>query len=1369
MDRRVEKSVMQNSDKKQPVDSGMLSWFNLKTICISPLEALPVRRRGIVPPRIQRPMSGIIRGMRVNAVSFTTLSAILLSAMLPAQAQNLLTGPNTVVFTATAGGANPPPQTVVVNHTGATPRPYVVNVGTSNGGNWLSASVSTGVTPSRFTLTATSSGLGQGLYSGTVIINSTGLPPARVDVTLNVTSTPQLTSSVNTLSFFRNTTADITTEEQLLVVSSTGSPINFNLATTTSDGGSWLIVASNPATTPGVVSARVNASGLAPGNYNGTIAISAQGLNTINVPVTLVVSANPFLTLGSTSLNLTAVRNGPAVTQSVPIQSSGGPVPFSASASSVGNWLIASPLNGTAPGNLDISANPAGLPSGTYSGTVQISAPGAANATISLPVNLVVTELPVISASQRSFTFDFPDATLPGNRLIRDLPAISVTASAANVIYSVSATTVNGGPWLTVGPGSATAPSDIGANIDATGLAPGTYVGAITITGPGNSVVIPVRIRVNSNAQVTVDPGTVTFNFQKGQTLPSNQVVNIKSTGAAFSYQTSVTAITPAGSTWLTGAASTSTTPGTLTLGINQAVAATLANGQYTATVSVAGQMGITPPIATPPTVNVVLNVSESPQFNVSPTSLDVVVPLGGPAPAQRSIAITATDNSSRAYTATATTTTGGTWLLVGPNAGNTPQNLSVSVLPGSLGVGVYEGTIQVTVPSISATPQSVRVRLIIQAGNSVSVSATSLAFTQVSGGAAPAARSINLNSVPAAVSFQVTTSTNGGGSWLIVSPNGGTTPSTLSVAVSGASLAAGIYTGSIGISSGDVGSDPVTIPVTLTVTSPGLTLTPPSISLFATPGSVTPVTQQFSVAAGGATAAFTVVATTQSGGGWLTVSANSGTAPASLTITGNPSGLSAGTYTGTITVTAPGVNNSPQTLPVTFTIATAPPAGRQLLAQIADGAGWKSTITLVNLDRDPAPFTLSFRAGDGTPLRVPVDGSPGRLESIQDVIPVGGSRIIQTLGTDGTLSQGWADMTSTKLISGLAVFRQTVTGRPDQEAAVLATSPVSRFLLPYDNTQGFVSSMALVNTNATQSRGTTITPRDEAGVALPGNTINLPPLGHNAFVMSERIPSIAGRRGVADFSSSGSDFSALGLRFNPGGSFTSLPVLTPTTGVPPATQVISQIADGSAWKSTITLVNLDAVPAAFTLRFWRQNGTALLMPLAGAPAADTITGTIPVGGTRIIETAGGNTDLVQGWAELSATANVGGLAVFRQRVNNNDQEAAVSLTATSTRFTMPFDNLNSFVTAMAIVNSSATLGATINVTFRDENGQQIGTGTISLPGRGYSPFALTDQFPIIRNRRGVAEFSSPGTQITGLGLRFNPGGAFTSFPVLPQ
>ena len=113
---------------------------------------------------------------------------------------------------------------------------------------------------------------------------------------------------------------------------------------------------------------------------------------------------------------------------------------------------------------------------------------------------------------------------------------------------------------------------------------------------------------------------------------------------------------------------------------------------------------------------------------------------------------------------------------------------------------------------------------------------------------------------------------------------------------------------------------------------------------------------------------------------GWLAAAPGSGVSPGTVTLTANPGTLAAGTYTGTVVITVAGLANSPISIPVSLSIAAVAPAGRQIIAQIADGAGWKTTITLVNLDTVPANYTLRFFASDGALLRLPFEGGTFHL-----------------------------------------------------------------------------------------------------------------------------------------------------------------------------------------------------------------------------------------------------------------------------------------------------------------------------------------------------------------------------------------------------
>ena len=96
--------------------------------------------------------------------------------------------------------------------------------------------------------------------------------------------------------------------------------------------------------------------------------------------------------------------------------------------------------------------------------------------------------------------------------------------------------------------------------------------------------------------------------------------------------------------------------------------------------------------------------------------------------------------------------------------------------------------------------------------------------------------------------------------------------------------------------------------------TGPRLVLSPPALS-FTTGGS-----QTVSVTSSAAALSFAAVASTTSGGNWLSVSPSTATTPASLSIAAGA--LPApGSYSGTVTISAPGADNSPQTIAVSLTV----------------------------------------------------------------------------------------------------------------------------------------------------------------------------------------------------------------------------------------------------------------------------------------------------------------------------------------------------------------------------------------------------------------------------------------------------------------
>jgi hypothetical protein len=89
----------------------------------------------------------------------------------------------------------------------------------------------------------------------------------------------------------------------------------------------------------------------------------------------------------------------------------------------------------------------------------------------------------------------------------------------------------------------------------------------------------------------------------------------------------------------------------------------------------------------------------------------------------------------------------------------------------------------------------------------------------------------------------------------------------------------------------------------------------------------------------------------------WLSVSPGSGTAPSTLTVTINPTGLAVGSHTATITVTAAGVAGSPRTVAVTLDVAAQPIAAApvdKIKRYRPTASGWRRVIDLPDLATTP-------------------------------------------------------------------------------------------------------------------------------------------------------------------------------------------------------------------------------------------------------------------------------------------------------------------------------------------------------------------------------------------------------------------------------
>jgi uncharacterized protein (TIGR03437 family) len=648
----------------------------------------------------------------------------------------------------------------------------------------------------------------------------------------------------------------------------------------------------------------------------GAIALASGG-NTTLIVVSLTATNDPNLDVSDDQLTfyyqLGALVPG---AQTVALTSTGSVLAFTAAATTTdaGTWLKITPASGSTAADLSVSVDPKGLKAGTYTGKITIDAAEAANTPEVIDVQLVVTAKPLLQADHQQLSFDY----LTGNQAPAS-QTLHLTSSGANFSFAVSGSTTSGGNWLLL-PTRGTTPGDISVGINPTGLSPGTYTGKVTFTSAdaGNSPqAVPVTLKVSALNPFSVFPAELSFAFQTSHALPPNQSIALSATGVPVNF-TATASVTGSGPKWLSVSPSSGTTPATLAVAVNPA---TLEPGSYSGSITIsAGDVVLA-------TVPVKLLVANTPLLSIAPASASFSVPEGTVFTSLAKVNLTSTDAATAMpFTLDWKTANGGNWLLVSPLALATPAEVDIFGNAAGLPPGVYAGTITVTSSAASNSPQTIPVQLTIVSNNKAAVTPASLSFAQTVNGTPAAPQQLAVSTTTGALPFTTAAATTSGGNWLSVNPATGTTPGAVTVSVNAAGLAAGTYKGSVNISVPGAGNSLLTVPVTLVLSAAAqLNVSPASLKFTAQVGAAGPPAQPLLVSAGSTgNLNFSAAATTAAGGNWLSVSPGGGATPATLNVSVNPSGLQAGTYTGTVSISSSGASNSPQTVAVTLQVAPA-------------------------------------------------------------------------------------------------------------------------------------------------------------------------------------------------------------------------------------------------------------------------------------------------------------------------------------------------------------------------------------------------------------------------------------------------------------
>ena len=554
--------------------------------------------------------------------------------------------------------------------------------------------------------------------------------------------------------------------------------------------------------------------------------------------------------------------------------------------------------------------------------------------------------------------------------------SVLVLSTGTSLAFSTAVATTSGGNWLSVGLAGGSTPATLAVSVNPIGLAVGDYTGTVTLTSAGASnspVAVAVALAVRTSSQLAVTPHLLTFHFQTGGSVPAGQVLAITSNGSPLTY--TVAATTSSGGSWLLANPISGTTPGEMAVTVNPAA---LPVGTYNGSITVTA----TGASNSPATIPVTLTVSANPQLTLSPASLTFHFQTGGAAPAAQPVTVSSS-GTSLPFTVTFGTTAGGSWLIPSPLSGATPAILGVSVNAAGLGAGTYNGSITVTASGAANSPQTISVTLIVTTSPLLSVSPGTLSFDYQVGGAIPASQSLTVASSSAALNYAAAV-TSSGGAWLAAGPLSGSTSGTVTVEVSPAGLAPGTYTGVITITAAAAGNSPVVVAVRLVVGfSPLLSVNPASLSFAFQTGRAVPASQAILVTSTGQPLTFSIATSTTAGGNWLSVSTNSAATPATFTVAVAPAGLAAGSYNGTITLTAAGAGNSPVAIGMTLVVSASAllvVSPGSLVFDVAAGTAGSvvRSVSLISTDGTPLSFTVSSStsAGGGWLLVGPQSGS---------------------------------------------------------------------------------------------------------------------------------------------------------------------------------------------------------------------------------------------------------------------------------------------------------------------------------------------------------------------------------------------------------
>jgi uncharacterized protein (TIGR03437 family) len=324
--------------------------------------------------------------------------------------------------------------------------------------------------------------------------------------------------------------------------------------------------------------------------------------------------------------------------------------------------------------------------SGTYPFTLSIDVTGNSGPTVA------------VNPSALNFSLSQGSTTATTQSVV-----IANSGGAAQT-YTASATASSGSNWLSVSPGSGSvapfASSSVSVSVDPTGLASGTYIGAVSIAISPANIQSEVAITLTvSGGQATLQLSQTGYRFQTiagGANPPGQTLIALNSGSGSLKF--SAAASTTSGGPWL----SVSPVSGTITPSAPAAAAITiqatgLGAGDYYGQIEISADGAAN----SPQIASVVLNVAKAGTdlgAFVYPTGLVFVAQAGGTNPASQTIAVTNPSTTTLTFSSASFFGQGSNLFTVSPSSGTVnaanPAQITVQPTTSSALPNIYFGEI---------------------------------------------------------------------------------------------------------------------------------------------------------------------------------------------------------------------------------------------------------------------------------------------------------------------------------------------------------------------------------------------------------------------------------------------------------------------------------------------------------------------------------------------------------------------------------------------------------------------------------------------------------------------------------------------------